>query len=1201
MIYGNGIEISSLEKEIGISEKNKTGVSAVNPINLNEEKSIIEVVAPKYQKEIAGELEAELGISTQIDEFPEIEKTPAPITPTAKAPDGYTGFWGLMRSAGEDIGTGLMEAPRALIGGVRDASQDVIDLIYKGGKSIRESVKDIAPEWMKYNLIYDNGTLRLGYPDEPLPELKLKEIPKQETTTGSIIRGISEFASAMVPAGRILKSAGVVNGVLRSATAGAIADLTITSEGDKRLSDLIQQYPGLENPITDYLSTKPDDTLAETKFKTAIEGLALGASGELLLGGLRKLKSAHSAPTAGQLIITDGIKEIAPKLEQFTGSIKSILNDLPPDLRLRIENKIEQLDSLPGTLEQMKSGGIPSADIINKLEYDTNQNILGITDMINRYSPEKGVEIKKLADVVTDTINNTTSVAGDFASGVARGQAFQNKYQTLIGNPNEPIKDIAGNINFAHIDTDDDIKKVIQLMAEEPEVKAATRGKIDNKKLQELAEGCGITVDDLLSRQTGEAWNAEKILAARNLMLASADKVRDISLLVADGAGEAEKLALYRHIALHRSIVSQISGLGAEAGRSLQQFNVAVRGVGKDITAINDFIRNLENSEVSIEKIAESIKMMQDPIKLAKFLSEPQKLTTLEAFTKFRTACLLTSPKTHAVNVVSNVLNTFWQIPERLLASHMKIGEGADRVAKQEWKHLAYGTMMGFKDAIKLASTWNFWKQGGSTHEVTRISPRTISRETMPALGAVADLLGKWCDIPMKALGAEDEFFKMVGHRGESHAIAYRIADSEGLSGKEAAIRIKDLIDNPTPEMEKAVGDYQRYITFQQKTDGIFKAMENVANAHPSMRLMLPFVRTPSNIWLETVERTPLAPFTHSYKEAIKKGGVDAQIAMARYRLGTGMFSMVGMLAAGGYITSGGPIDPALKRAKMTSGWQPYSFKVDDKFYSFMKLEPISGIMELATDAIDVISATVDAKQADNIIRDVGLVIGHYLTDRTYFKNISDMLEMIFEPTSQSTSKYLSKLIGSAHPLGQAGIWSNQYLVGDNIMRDARTWIDQLLIRTPGLSKEVPPLVDFWGDSIPIKPGIGPDALSPIAYSIEKKDPVSQALLESDIKLRMPKRVMTFGGHGTTGIPLNATEYNAFVRASNGRAKPYLEQVVKSSDYKKASNEIKQLMFDNILKGYRQLAKQEIYNSFPVLKQKVDSRREEYIKTFKMD
>jgi len=59
--------------------------------------------------------------------------------------------------------------------------------------------------------------------------------------------------------------------------AGAITDVVHFKPEDPTLSNLIQQYPQLKNPITNFLQTNPDDPASINQFKRAVEGAGLGS------------------------------------------------------------------------------------------------------------------------------------------------------------------------------------------------------------------------------------------------------------------------------------------------------------------------------------------------------------------------------------------------------------------------------------------------------------------------------------------------------------------------------------------------------------------------------------------------------------------------------------------------------------------------------------------------------------------------------------------------------------------------------------------------------------------------------------------------------------------------------------------------------------------------------------------------------------
>ena len=72
-------------------------------------------------------------------------------------------------------------------------------------------------------------------------------------------------------------------------------------------------------------------------------------------------------------------------------------------------------------------------------------------------------------------------------------------------------------------------------------------------------------------------------------------------------------------------------------------------------------------------------------------------------------------------------------------------------------------------------------------------------------------------------------------------------------------------------------------------------------NLHPIGRLVLPFVRTPTNILRYTLERTPLGVMSQDIRNMLKAGGPQASMAMARMQLGGAMLSLSGAMMAAGH------------------------------------------------------------------------------------------------------------------------------------------------------------------------------------------------------------------------------------------------------------------------------------------------------------
>jgi len=127
-------------------------------------------------------------------------------------------------------------------------------------------------------------------------DLRIPEIDRPTSTVGQMTEGAAQFLVGFIPAvrgvrvlsgGAALTSTGKL---AQFAIAGAVADATVFDPHEKRLSDLIQQYPALQNPVTEYLASDPGDSKAEGRLKNALEGLILGAVLDGFVRGLRVMK-----------------------------------------------------------------------------------------------------------------------------------------------------------------------------------------------------------------------------------------------------------------------------------------------------------------------------------------------------------------------------------------------------------------------------------------------------------------------------------------------------------------------------------------------------------------------------------------------------------------------------------------------------------------------------------------------------------------------------------------------------------------------------------------------------------------------------------------------------------------------------------------------------------------------------------------------
>src|SRR5690606_26777308 len=137
---------------------------------------------------------------------------------------------------------------------------------------------------------------------EGAPGFELPDVPKPDTVTGGLVRGVAQWLAGFLGPGAAatkgMQAAGTAARAGKAALQGAIADFTAFDGQEKRLSDLIQEYPALQNPVNEYLASNEDDGFIEGRFKNAVEGLGLGVMTEGMLMGLKAVRAARIAKRA---------------------------------------------------------------------------------------------------------------------------------------------------------------------------------------------------------------------------------------------------------------------------------------------------------------------------------------------------------------------------------------------------------------------------------------------------------------------------------------------------------------------------------------------------------------------------------------------------------------------------------------------------------------------------------------------------------------------------------------------------------------------------------------------------------------------------------------------------------------------------------------------------------------------------------------
>lgn len=446
---------------------------------------------------------------------------------------------------------------------------------------------------------------------------------------------------------------------------------------------------------------------------------------------------------------------------------------------------------------------------------------------------------------------------------------------------------------------------------------------------------------------------------------------------------------------------------------------------------------------------------------------------------------ILSSPKTHIVNIFSNLLQTAGLNPITKLAT-----TGVDSVAslltgkdRQYYLDEISAFYKGALNAIPEASN----AVGEALQGKAFIERPDISR--IPTNSKFIDYatfgIGKY--VP-RALEAMDVFFRTMIEKGEIEALTakYQKQNDGKLPSEKEQVNI-----------EKEARRKAEYYVFRQKPDeanksgqgDLLSAVDKMTNAVyklrkvPGARWFVRFVQTPMNILKQGIEYSP-AGF------ATVKGAENKSEQIAKALIGSVLVATSYAVAASGRTTWALPRSKKDREEFYAAGRIPYAVKIGDTWYSYSKLGPLAYPLAIGA-AIHYYEKESPTALSDSAIKkasDALAGVMGFFADQSYVRSLGDLIKAI-----QGEQYKISSLITSVPtqliPLSSLQRWVNSFT--DPLYRDKEkdlsfeTIVDNMKSSIVGLSKTIEPKKDSKGKEIK-KENVIENALSPIAISKEK-------------------------------------------------------------------------------------------------------------------
>jgi hypothetical protein len=742
------------------------------------------------------------------------------------------------------------------------------------------------------------------------------------------------------------------------------------------------------------------------------------------------------------------------------------------------------------------------------------------------------------------------------AAATAAADAFPGtKAQAVLDSPFADVPDtkLPYQLNMRYIQGPDDLRALETRMATvyQDEINTArggTQGWAETaaKAAQQVADMTGQDLQKVMAgRNPGDTYNAVQLKIHGDMLMqatteagAAIKAVKDAGMDATD-AMKADALASIHRLAM---IQADFTGASSELGRALNYLQ-SIKQLREQGKGIADLASAYKGDPAKLLEMASNI---DTPEGLARFSQRINKASTWDMVIEGWKAGLL-----GPITVVKKSLSDITIMASRPLVDTVAYGfnrltDTGERMSAVEPLARIFGNVNGIADGLKLA-----WEELKTEHMGGIAESR----------GAIPGIAGEVIRTPFRAIEAVTALFRNMEQRGEAYALGARQAAADGLNPgtSEFADRVAQYAVNPPETALDQMDEFGKRMTFGaplgEKGKVFAKAVETF-HAEP----IFPFLKAPANVFKEQGRLSPLAPLVGEWRADWKEGGISQNKAAAEMAIGTGLTALGLALAAAGHISGAGDPDPNKRRVAMAAGWQPYSVKLGDTWYSINMIHPVGTLLGMCADIHDA-SDRMDADQMNKATAVLSKAFAHAVTEQTFLQGMTTLVKAVNEPERQGPYM-VQQLAASAVPsvVGQTAQMLDPY------KRQVNGILDAIQDRIPGLRQNLNPQRDPWGEPIAEEGRFG--VVSPIKEKSPSDDLVRTEAARLGIGAgRAPKSIqLPAAGQRDIGqVPLTSDQQDVFGNVAGHLAHRIMEPIVANPGWAQTPDMIKQEIFQHAM------------------------------------
>lgn len=640
-----------------------------------------------------------------------------------------------------------------------------------------------------------------------------------------------------------------------------------------------------------------------------------------------------------------------------------------------------------------------------------------------------------------------------------------------------------GNIRLDKFDVTPEVKDFMKDLIQEGHYYVEQRrGTINFEKNGELAR----EIAPSLKLKAGQTLNSEELESLASAVGGLSLKAQEAAALAAKEPSEinvakATAARLEANIAM-----ASLSGAKSEAGRALSIQRKIMKGiVARDYKVLRTALK-LGKGKYNGEQIAGMLSKIDanDPFAQYRFLQSLRVPKLGDYLMELWYNSILSGPITHLRNLIGNTANTAWLVashPGAVLYDVVRAAKTGNprsiRLSEMNWQAIQQAFHGGLVGAQK-----------GLAVMKTGFTPDDVAMLELRQPEAFKGGFGAVINTPKRLLSASDAVARNILQQADLYGRAFNVAKNEGLKGAEFDQRMAELLAQPTPEMMEGAEKFATRNVFQEEGGNFLSGMSRlrdsieIAGIKP-MRFVIPFIETPANVFKLGIRATPIGFFRKAKTE--REAARDFGSAL----LGSLLLIPIAMLAAAGRISGSGPSDKKKKEALYRTGWQPYSVKIGDKWYSYLNMTPIST-------SLSWVGNYFDGFQFDGVLPDTAglftLSIRNMksILDQSYLSGLNGLISAI-NGTAGQQQTYINRLATSLVPQ----FWQQSVRFFDPTVFDT-TNIGDAFKSALGLHDGLPTKYDAFGTPIKRQRASG----LPIFPSKEAISPLEKKLIDLGVE-----------------------------------------------------------------------------------------------------